>query len=88
MSDFTAVITGGNKGIGADIATRLLEKGYRVVSVARHAPATQHPMLSSVEADLLDPAAVEAAGREIAEHHEVTHLIHNAGLICQIRWRM
>ncbi len=81
MSDFTAVITGGNKGIGEDLAARMLDKGYRVVSVARHAPAKQHPMLSSVEADLLDPAAVEAAGREIAERYKVTHLIHNAGLI-------
>ena len=37
---YTAVITGGNKGIGLDLALAMLERGYRVVSVARHAPET------------------------------------------------
>ena len=31
---YTAVITGGSKGIGADIAQALLEREYTVVSVA------------------------------------------------------
>ncbi len=81
MSEYTAVITGGNKGIGADLAARLLEKGYRVISVARRAPDVWHPMLSSVECDLLDAEAVTAAAAKIAAEHEVTHLVHNAGLI-------
>ncbi len=83
MSDqnLTAVITGGNKGIGADLANRLLEQGYSVVSVARRAPETTHERLFSVEADLLDPQAVEQAAAEIAANHAVTHLVHNAGLI-------
>lgn len=80
-SDYTAVITGGNKGIGAHLAEMMLEEGYRVVSVARHDPEFRHPRLESVQADLLDPAAVEAAAAEIARKHEVTHLVHNAGLI-------
>ena len=77
----TAVITGGNKGIGADTAKRMLDEGYTVISVARHAPDFAHERLSSVEADLLDPDAVSAAAREIAANHKVTHLIQNAGLI-------
>ncbi|MEE4014716.1 SDR family oxidoreductase [Roseibium sp. FZY0029] len=81
MSEFTAVVTGGNKGIGADLAERLLGRGYRVVSVARSAPEKSHPNLHSVEADLLDADAVAAAARTIATEFEVTHLIHNAGLI-------
>lgn len=80
-ANFTAVITGGNKGIGADLADRLLEQGYTVVSVARHAPEKSHVRLVSVEADLLDPEAVRQAGATIAKDHEVTHLVHNAGLI-------
>jgi 3-oxoacyl-[acyl-carrier protein] reductase len=80
-ANFTAVITGGNKGIGADLADRLLEQGYTVVSVARHAPEKSHVRLVSVEADLLDPEAVRQAGATIARDHEVTHLVHNAGLI-------
>ncbi|MCY6379437.1 SDR family NAD(P)-dependent oxidoreductase [Hoeflea prorocentri] len=81
MSEYTAIITGANKGIGADLAARLLEKNYRVISVARHAPQVSHPNLFSVEADLLDEDAVTKAAAEIASTHNVTHLIHNAGLI-------
>ncbi len=77
----TAVITGGNKGIGADLAAALLDKGYDVVSVARRDPETSHPRLHSVKADLLDPEAVAKAAAQIAAEHKVTHLIHNAGLI-------
>ncbi|MCE8555348.1 SDR family oxidoreductase [Ruegeria sp. 1NDH52C] len=77
----TAVITGGNKGIGADLAQALLARDYTVVSISRHAPEVTHPRLHSVEADLLDPQAVAEAAAEVATNHEVTHLIHNAGLI-------
>ena len=52
MSEFTAVVTGGNKGIGADLAEKLLGQGYTVVSVARSGPDKVHPNLHSVEADL------------------------------------
>lgn len=81
MSEFTAVVTGGNKGIGADLVERLLGQGYTVVSVARTAPEKSHPNLHSVEADLLDAQAVAAAAGTIAAEFDVTHLIHNAGLI-------
>jgi NAD(P)-dependent dehydrogenase (short-subunit alcohol dehydrogenase family) len=81
MSEFTAVVTGGNKGIGADLVERLLGQGYTVVSVARTAPQKSHPNLHSVEADLLDAQAVAAAAGTIAAEFDVTHLIHNAGLI-------
>lgn len=77
----TAVITGGNKGIGADLAQALLARDYTVVSISRHAPEVTHPRLHSVEADLLDGQAVAEAAAEVATNHEVTHLIHNAGLI-------
>lgn len=81
MSTYTAVITGASKGIGLDLARRLLERGYRVISIARHDPAEPVAGLESVIADLLDPAATERAAAEIAADAEVTHFIHNAGLI-------
>lgn len=81
MTEYTALITGGNKGIGADLANRLLDQGYSVVSVARRAPEIKHPKLHSVQADLLDPVAVATAAKQIAAEHDVTHLVHNAGLI-------
>lgn len=77
----TAVITGGNKGIGADLAQCLLERGYTVVSIARNAAETEHPAFHNVLADLLDPAATSEAAAQIARDHAVTHFIHNAGLI-------
>lgn len=81
MTKLTAVITGGNKGIGADLANQLLAKDYTVISVARRAPEVSHPNLHSVQADLLDPDAVSKAAEEISANFEVTHLVHNAGLI-------
>jgi NAD(P)-dependent dehydrogenase (short-subunit alcohol dehydrogenase family) len=79
---YTAVITGASKGIGLDLAQRLLEKGYKVVSVARNAAeGFDHPDFETVKADLLDPAAVEEAAQAIAAKHQVTHFIHNAGMI-------
>ncbi|MFK7996182.1 MAG: SDR family NAD(P)-dependent oxidoreductase [Granulosicoccus sp.] len=81
MSNYTAVVTGGNKGIGADLTERLLDQGYTVISVARNAPSIAHPNLHSVEADLIDPVAVKTAADEIKATYDVTHLVHNAGMI-------
>ena len=81
MKKYTAIITGGTKGIGADLAQRLLNKGYDVISIARSYSKTTHPNLFSFSADLLDPAEVANVSNKIIEDHKVTHLIHNAGLI-------
>ncbi len=81
MTQYTALITGGSKGIGADLADRLLEKGYRVISLARKAGERQHDNLEHLEVDLLDADAVRQVAADIAARHEVTHLVNNAGLI-------
>ena len=81
MTDYTALITGGSKGIGADLAQRLLDKGYTVLCLSRGKPDWSHDRLIPVEVDLLDAAAVAEAGADIAARYEVTHLVHNAGLI-------
>ena len=74
------IVTGGNRGIGAAIVTRLLEEGYRVVSLARH-PAQERERLENVIADLMDPEATAAAARAIVADGPVYGIVHNAGVI-------
>lgn len=79
MNDFTAVITGGNKGIGADLAQEMKRQGWTVVSIARGRSGAAG--IEEVEADLSDPLAVAEAAAAIAGRHQVTHLVNNAGII-------
>ena len=81
MTEYTALITGGSKGIGADLGQRLVDKGYHVVSLSRGAPEWSDPRLSHVEVDLLDASATADAAAHIVAHHDITHLVHNAGMI-------
>ncbi len=81
MTEFTALITGGNRGIGADLASRLLDQGYTVVSMARRAPEIRHKNLFSIEVDLLEPDQVAEAAKKAAGVHSISHVIHNAGMI-------
>ncbi len=81
MTDYTAVITGGSQGIGRDLAERLLDKGYTVISIARGVADDAPSELIQISADLLDEDAVSVAAREIAANHEVSHFVQNAGLI-------
>ena len=78
---YTAVVTGGSAGIGERLCRDLLDMDYRVVSVARRAPDWSHAGLRVVKADLLNPAETQQAAEEIAGIGEVTHFIHNAGII-------
>lgn len=81
MTDYTAVITGGSKGIGGDLARKMLERGYRVISVAIDAPDFTHERFEHINADLFDPQAAKDVAADIAGRHEITHLISNAGVI-------
>ena len=77
----TAVITGGNRGIGADITRRFLDSGYLVVNISRQTPEFSHERLVNYTADLADDQVTREVGSEIAQNHAVTSFIHNAGVI-------
>lgn len=77
----TAVVTGGNRGIGADITERFLSAGYRVVNISRQRPKFEHERLHTVIADLADRCSAEQVADQIAASHEVTTFVHNAGVI-------
>lgn len=78
---FTAVITGGNKGIGAALANEMLDAGYKVLCISRREPEFSHKNLEFYKADLFDKAHVSGVAKTIAAQHDVSHLVHNAGMI-------
>lgn len=76
----TAVVTGGSTGIGAVVCDGLLERGYRVLSLARRPPHRQHPDLIGLEVDLADVTATRRAAEEIRAYAPTT-IVHNAGVV-------
>jgi len=81
VSESTAVVTGGSAGIGRAIVEHLLGRGMHVVSLARRPCDLTHPALTNVEVDLCDRVATAQAVRHVHQAHEVTTLVHNAGVI-------
>jgi NAD(P)-dependent dehydrogenase (short-subunit alcohol dehydrogenase family) len=87
----TALITGGNKGIGREVASQLATKGFHVFVGARNAQAGRKAVdeivkeggeATFLEIDVADNASVTAAAQEfskIADHLDV--LVNNAGII-------
>lgn len=82
MTHYTTLITGAAKGIGADLTERLLAIGHTVIGLdvlpIDTGGAASH---RAVQVDLLDAEATARAAAQIATDHDVTHFVHNAGLI-------
>jgi len=89
----TALITGGNRGIGLATARQLAEAGVSVVIGARDAAsgaeAADSIRREGVEVtvvclDLSDPVAIDAAVKELkAQGRTIDALVNNAGVIQQ-----
>jgi NAD(P)-dependent dehydrogenase (short-subunit alcohol dehydrogenase family) len=78
-----ALVTGASRGLGREVARRLVEKGYAVVAGVR-TPGTMKP-LAGTEAlplDVSDPASIAAAAATIkARHGRLDVLVNNAGIM-------
>lgn len=77
----TALVTGGSAGIGASICQHLLDAGYTVLNLSRRESAVTHDKLIDHPVDLADVAATQSAIKELAAAHDITTLVHNAGVI-------
>lgn len=85
MAERVAVVTGGSSGIGAALAARLVDRGYRCVLVARgrdrlEAVASRTGSEPEV-CDVGDREAVDALAARVRERHPaVKLLVNNAGI--------
>lgn len=77
---YTAVVTGASAGIGEEVCKRMLDAGWQVIGLSRRAPQWTHERFSAISVDLLDADATADAAKKIARH-DVSHIVHNAGLV-------
>jgi 3-hydroxybutyrate dehydrogenase len=80
-----ALVTGGARGIGREIASVLTEAGATVTVLGRHRTALDHVLAAgaadfAVVADVADQAQVEAAIAEASTRQAIDILIANAGI--------
>lgn len=77
----TAVVTGGNRGIGYAVCESLIHKGFRVVAVIRDPAASRPPGVDVVYGDLSSRQTVAALAAALADTCEtIDVLVHNAGI--------
>ncbi len=89
-TSLTALVTGGNQGLGLETATQLAERGYRVFIASRkagHGEAAAQALRArglqadAVTLDVLDGDSVQAAARAVAASTDVLDvLVNNAGI--------
>lgn len=81
----TAVVTGGNRGLGREVGARLAELGYRVLLTGRDREATEAAADAiggaAMPLDVADPAEVERFVRSLRKAGVVPDvLVNNAGV--------
>ncbi|MBP2323194.1 NAD(P)-dependent dehydrogenase (short-subunit alcohol dehydrogenase family) [Kibdelosporangium banguiense] len=78
VSGAVALVTGANRGLGAEFAQALLDQGAaKVYAGARDISAITDPRLTPIQLDVTDPASIAAAA---AQAQDVTIVINNAGI--------
>ncbi len=89
LSGQTAIVTGGNVGLGQAIALALAQAGADIVSVARRPSAETGAQISalghkflSIEADLSSTAPIAGiVDQTLAQFGRIDILVNNAGII-------
>lgn len=80
LSGQTAIVTGGTRGLGRDIAARLADAGCAVAVCGRNAPESLPAGVAFHEADVRDPDQASAlVARVVADHGGIDILVNNAG---------
>lgn len=72
-----AIVSGASSGIGAAIAERLLQGGWRVVGLSRRAAAIAHPRFEARTVDVTDRAALLDA----VDGLQPNAIVHAAGVL-------
>ncbi|MFC5480735.1 SDR family oxidoreductase [Massilia suwonensis] len=84
-----AIVTGHTKGLGAAIAAELVQRGIPVLGLARSGSGAASPLLTEIEVDLSDCAALAAflQGDALASwlrDEGATLLVNNAGVVSPV----
>ena len=75
-----AIVTGGTRGLGRQIASKLAAAGAKVVVCGRSAPDDLPDGVTFMAADIRDPEQAQAfVANVVAAHGSLTILVNNAG---------
>jgi 3-oxoacyl-[acyl-carrier protein] reductase len=80
----SALITGGNKGIGLEVTRYFLERGYRVIVVARDFSGFEFSKHADVEQVTYDLSDVSGIPNLVSNFGEIDVLVNNAGVMLSL----